>query len=406
MSKRGSVLVTPRPGLERLDAVHAGGPVPEGPRIASEGVEDMPEQSQDKRAYNVRKHIGERIASTIRANFNMVPPTGHTTGPRQLSATPYKAQSSQPLLVPGCLQNSPIDGAALFCYTVSRQHAGHGKEQAHGMATPDQIWDERGIGPLIKTLDAHDPDLRRSAALALGHIQDPRVAEPLIKALRDPDPEVRRWAVLGLGRLGDLSAIPEMINVLRETGASQRAAAADALAMIGAPAIPTLAAALRYHLVETQCAAAGVLGRIADARALSPLIHALRSPELRLRMAAATALAAFASSSQGPEVRAALPPLRRLAWQEEAAFYRRVIQRIEQATASLAPLPIPAEQPVPPIAHLPLPAQSPLPLLEGLPIPTDSPSQDKALASPDTPRSLPFLLRLLRKLLSFRGARQ
>ncbi len=269
--------------------------------------------------------------------------------------------------------------------------------EAKHSAPQDVGWDERAVAPLIKTLEARDPDMRRSAALALGHIRDGRVVGPLVAALRDPDPEVRRWAVLGLGRIGDLSALPAMIACLRETGESERAAAQQALAMIGAPAIPALAQTLRHYNPDTGCAAASVLGRIADPEAVGPLLGALQAPEVRMRMAAARALADSAAVNPTPQVRAALAPLRRLAWQEHAAFYRGIIARIEGATAPTAFLPIPAGRPDPPTALLPIPTGPPTPDPHGLPIPAAS-GADGQTDSETFPEALGWRRRLSRLL--------
>ncbi len=239
----------------------------------------------------------------------------------------------------------------------------------------EDVWDERATMPLIKTLESRDLDLRRSAAFALGNIRDPRVIEPLTKAVRDWDPEVRRWAMLGLGRSGDPASVPVLVNGLREPGRPERQAATEALAMLGAPAVPALVKALGHYNPDTQCAAAATLGRIADTRAVGPLIRALKAPEMRQRMAAAHALGELATRNPAPEVRTVLPPLRRLAWQEQGAFYREVIARIEAATAPVADLPIPAHRSDPPVAHLPVPASLPTLDPQRLPIPT-RPSPD------------------------------
>lgn len=267
--------------------------------------------------------------------------------------------------------------------------------------THEASWDARATVPLIKTLESRDPDLRRSAAFALGNIRDKRVIEPLTKAVRDADPEVRRWAMLGLGRNADPASIPVLVNCLRETGQAERRAAVEALAMVGAPAIPALVGALGHFNIEAGCAAAGVLGRVADVRAVEPLIHALRSPEPALRMAAARALAESAANDPLPEVRMALAPLRRLAWQEQGAFYREVIARIEGATAPTAHLPIPADQPAPSVAHLPIPAHPGASASEELPIPAAVPPEGPA----ETGFVAPGGLRRLRLLFSrwFRG---
>lgn len=238
-----------------------------------------------------------------------------------------------------------------------------------GSSTPG---DERALVPLLEILLSRDPEQRRTAAFALGQISHPQIVAPLIKAVRDPDPEVRRWALLGLGRFRDPTAIPALLRSLREPGLPEREAAVTALALMGAPAIPALSEALRHFNPEAACAAAETLGRIADSRAVSPLLRALKTPDLRLRLAAAQALGDLAAANPVPEVRAALAPLRRQAWREEGAFYRAVIRRIEAAIQPTVHLPIPASQPAPIASQLPVPAQAPRLDAGKLPIPAGS----------------------------------
>jgi len=56
------------------------------------------------------------------------------------------------------------------------------------------------IPPLLFALKDKTSEIRSSAAMALGQIQDDRVFEPLIKLLRDPVPSVR--ATAGGGSVG------------------------------------------------------------------------------------------------------------------------------------------------------------------------------------------------------------
>jgi hypothetical protein len=54
--------------------------------------------------------------------------------------------------------------------------------------------------------------VRAAAAEALGHTEDPRAIEPLRTLLEDSRPQVRRGAALALGHLGDTAAAPRLIK--------------------------------------------------------------------------------------------------------------------------------------------------------------------------------------------------
>lgn len=100
---------------------------------------------------------------------------------------------------------------------------------------------------LRAALHAHDPNLRATAALAIGHVgrRLTEAAAPLLPdlatLLHDPDGFVRQAAVHGFSLCGD-SAIPVLVQVLRECPhQSARTRAAGALrnlhSMAAAPAL-------------------------------------------------------------------------------------------------------------------------------------------------------------------------
>ena len=176
-----------------------------------------------------------------------------------------------------------------------------------------KIGDERAVEPLINALRDEYPDVRRAAAEALGKIGDKKAIEPLIIALRDKDWRVRWDAALALREIGDERAVEPLINALRDGSPEVCRAAAEALGKIGdKKAIEPLIIALRslfvryaaiealeriepeWHKTEVakkqvpefinalrdknsdiRKAAARVLGKIGDERAIGPLITTL-----------------------------------------------------------------------------------------------------------------------------------
>lgn len=85
---------------------------------------------------------------------------------------------------------------------------------------------------LISALRHRSPDVRRSAAEALGAIKDTRALRPLTSALKDADWSVRLRAANALGEIGNASAVESLEAVLADKKANVRQAAADALKMI------------------------------------------------------------------------------------------------------------------------------------------------------------------------------
>jgi HEAT repeat protein len=93
--------------------------------------------------------------------------------------------------------------------------------------------DEQLTEALIDTLRRAQPELRASAAWALGRIGDLRAMPVLLETLRSPYPSLRAWSARALGMLGDRAAAPELILLFRsETDPAIRAACASALACL------------------------------------------------------------------------------------------------------------------------------------------------------------------------------
>lgn len=90
----------------------------------------------------------------------------------------------------------------------------------------------RAPAGLLRAAGSNVPELRRSAAMALGNIADPNTVDILIGLLRDADAEVRMAAVEGLGEIGTPAAKPGLTRALEDANAEVRRAAVDALAEI------------------------------------------------------------------------------------------------------------------------------------------------------------------------------
>jgi HEAT repeat protein len=167
------------------------------------------------------------------------------------------------------------------------------------------------VHSLIKALSYEKDDrIRVSAARALGDLKDVRTVKPLTTALKDNSEVVRRTACEELGKLGPLirdpalraSIVPPLITLLNDGGPNIEDAAkalgaigdaravepliaalknadfhytgSNVLAKIGTSAVEPLIAALNNGNIAIRNGAAKALGEIGDVRAVEPLISA------------------------------------------------------------------------------------------------------------------------------------
>lgn len=142
--------------------------------------------------------------------------------------------------------------------------------------------------------------VRKTAAYALGNMQDPLATQPLVAALKDKDQEVRSAAIVALGQYRDASAIGPLTIALTDKSDFVRARAAFALGLHGRAASNAVPAIVRLFTsdddVEVRRQAAQALGQIGDRSALPQLERARHSPDPYLRRIVLEAIRLIESS--------------------------------------------------------------------------------------------------------------
>ncbi len=204
----------------------------------------------------------------------------------------------------------------------------------------EQLKAKRDVQGLIRALGySSDANVRRSAASALGELGDARAAGPLGMALRNPDWEhdwhdlaaaadalvllgepavgpliadlsyhtqaVRVSAAEALGKIGRPAVAP-LVTLLGDNDLETREIAGQVLADIGAEAVDPLIEALTGESIGRRTRAARALGQIGDRRGLEPLCRALKDPIAGVRQTAARALGEIADRGAADPLAAAL----------------------------------------------------------------------------------------------------
>jgi len=119
---------------------------------------------------------------------------------------------------------------------------------------------------LLEQLRSADAAVRESAAGALGERRE------------DSEKAVRSAAAISLARLGDRALLAEMVKGLSDSNPRSVAGSAVALGLSKRPeVVEPLLAAFKTHNTSVGAAVAGALGMIRDARALPPLLEALKA---------------------------------------------------------------------------------------------------------------------------------
>ncbi|MDA0738276.1 MAG: HEAT repeat domain-containing protein [Nitrospirae bacterium] len=157
------------------------------------------------------------------------------------------------------------------------------------------------IGPLTAMLKDPDEDARIQAADILDHLMDPRSLDALVDAMGDP--AIRDIAVQTLKKLGAIrDRIDQVMNQLSSVEESElregaRQEAVISLHPIGRPAVEILIEYLEDDDWVVREAAADVLGKIGDVRAVAPLIVRLeKDPDTGVKELAAKGLGLIGDS--------------------------------------------------------------------------------------------------------------
>ena len=165
------------------------------------------------------------------------------------------------------------------------------------------------IDALTTAMKDADVEVRRTAAQALGSLEDPRAVDALLAALRDDaDADVRKMAAWALGEIESPRAVAGLSQAARsDRSAEVRAMSAWALGEIESPeGVPALGAALRDSDVEVRRMAVWALGEIESAEAVEWLTPALRDDDVEIRRKAAWALGEIQSAAAVPALGAAM----------------------------------------------------------------------------------------------------
>ncbi len=162
------------------------------------------------------------------------------------------------------------------------------------------------VGPLIAALEREDGLVWEGPAVcvptsgnyhgyplisALAEIQDARAVPALSELLERQDPRIRAAAAYALGMIGDKAAADPLLAALADTDDRVRTEAAAALGRIGDPrAVPALVAALADAERRVHGQVVWALGELGAEEAVEPLIADLQADDLYRRTDAARAL--------------------------------------------------------------------------------------------------------------------
>jgi serine/threonine-protein kinase len=171
------------------------------------------------------------------------------------------------------------------------------------------VGDERSVKDLLQAIKDDDWWVRSRAADALGKIGGQRVIDAALSLVNDQDEEIRRTAIEILNQTKDERAINHLIEATRDKDWWVSERAVDALAAIGSrKAMPRLLEMLSAN-PKSVPTVVRALGKIADPRAVEPLLGALGRPETDVQIEAMAALARLAEEGSQERIRSHVQPL-------------------------------------------------------------------------------------------------
>jgi Uri superfamily endonuclease len=146
---------------------------------------------------------------------------------------------------------------------------------------------------LASLLEDPNRDVRWWAVRALSVLRDPAASDPLVVALGDIDEAVRVAAAWALGERRSAVAVDSLVKRLADPSGWVRRTAAEALRLIGEPAIPALTAALEDTRDGVRVQVAYALSRLRTVYAIPALFAALDDPNYLVHAYALGALEAM-----------------------------------------------------------------------------------------------------------------
>lgn len=142
-----------------------------------------------------------------------------------------------------------------------------------------KIGHQSANSPLIGALADRDPRVRAAAALALGRVNDQMSGAALVEHLSDPSDAVQRASAMALGEMGVSAAhVGQILQALRNPDVSTRVAASQTLLSLDTVSFSTdLVAALTDSDAQVRQGVAAVLGETGDMRSLPSLVGLLKN---------------------------------------------------------------------------------------------------------------------------------
>lgn len=161
---------------------------------------------------------------------------------------------------------------------------------------------------LVALLRDQDPQVRATAAQALGKIAAPGTAAALLRSLDDRDPAVRAMSAWALGRFGEDAldqAGLDLAKRLDDPSPSVKQAAAQALGAVGGTQtiVELLTERLAHADVESRRAAVSALTWLEAGSAFHALMRALGDSDAQVRQGAVAALGEMVDPRSLPAIR-------------------------------------------------------------------------------------------------------
>ena len=171
-----------------------------------------------------------------------------------------------------------------------------------------QLNDTHAAPLLLARLADDAPAVRAAAALALAEMKDAAITPALLAKLHDKDDGVRTCATTALVRRHDPAVLPLLRTAAIDPDTAYRTAALTALSRLhDTQSVTLLCTALHDAATDARVAAAHGLGRLpASEIAIATLLATLADPDLKVRDAAAEALAAYGAPAAIPALVTAL----------------------------------------------------------------------------------------------------